>query len=410
MYTDLKYPAKTICLVFFLFFISTFQHASAAEKFKIAINDLEALGVPKNIALSISDILRTELFNTGSFHVTERSQMNKILDEQKFQLSGATEEDIIALGKLLSVQMMALGSINRLGSLIIINVRLVDIEEGRVRIAESEKARGEEQLPEAINRLANKMANSIPIQGRVLALENNKVIVSLGGSDGVLNGSVFRVQRLGNSYIDPVSKKNIGRAKLDIALMRVDEVMGESLSSASVIDKQKKVLIGDLVTISDESVSRSNNPAAETLVEPMNVAINSSTDNNKTTGVNKRIKQLDENQTVKILLNEPVNLSRIGKAKFAKNGNFDRYNWRCDVKAKSKDLNQIPRGTIFEIEEPTYDVDNGGTIYVFYSKFKANGVIDEIVCSIDGDAYGPTERLTRDQILEVLGPRFSRTN
>ena len=275
MCTFLKYPPKAVFLLLFLFF--PLQHIYAAEKYKIAINDLDALGVPENIALSISDILRTELFNTGSFHVTERNQMNTILDEQKFQLSGATEEDIIAMGKLLSVQMMALGSINRLGGLLIINVRLVDIEEGRVRVAESERARGEEQLPDAIANLAKKLANSIPIQGKVLALENNKVIVSLGGTDGVRQGSAFRVQRFGASYIDPVNKKSLGRARLDIALMRVDEVLGESLSSASVVDEQKKILVGDFVTIlSGDAVTTKQNSTPVFLPSNNTIGIKSS--------------------------------------------------------------------------------------------------------------------------------------
>lgn len=151
--------------------------------------------------------------------------------------------------------------------------------------------------------------------------------------------------------------------------------------------------------------------AAEALIESMKVTVNSSTGDIKNTGVNKTIRLLDENQPLQISINETVNLNQFGKARFAKNGVFDRFSWRCEVIAKSKDLRQIPRETFFEIDEPTFDMEYGNASYsTFYSKFKANGLIDKINCSIDGYTGGPAEKLAREQVLEVLGPSFSRVN
>ena len=137
MYADRIKHIFLVCLFLFPTLFAVAGASYGAEKFKIAINDLEAFGVSKNMALSASDLLRTELFKTGYFHVMERKQMKSILKEQAFQLSGATEQDIVEIGKLLSVHLMAMGSINRIGRGLIINIRLVDVEKARVNAAET---------------------------------------------------------------------------------------------------------------------------------------------------------------------------------------------------------------------------------------------------------------------------------
>src|SRR3972149_8406839 len=151
----------------FYFFISVFFYVAlsfssavpvwAGEKLKVAVYDLEAYGVEESLAQSVSDLLRTELFRGGNFHVMERKQMEKILKEQKFQMSGAIgEEDIVELGKILSVQLMAMGSMNRLGKKFILNIRLVDVEEGKLKAAETVEVYSEDELTNGIRTIVKK--------------------------------------------------------------------------------------------------------------------------------------------------------------------------------------------------------------------------------------------------------------
>ena len=230
-------------------FLAVTGETYAGEKFKIAINDLEAFGVPETLALSASDLLRTELFRTGYFHVMERKQMDKILAEHAFQLSGATEQDIVEIGKFLGVQLMAMGSINLLGREFIINIRLVDIEEARVKAAETVRARGEERIPRAIEILAGKIAESVPLRGKVVGLRGNEVIVSLGRLDKMRKGMTLRVQRLGEEFKDPATGKVLGRSVMEVALLRVNSVMNESLSSTFVLKNYADIQIGDIVAM-----------------------------------------------------------------------------------------------------------------------------------------------------------------
>jgi len=236
-----------ISIVSLLLFISP---SFAGEKLKIAVSDLDAFGVQESLAQSASDILRTELFRTGYFHVMERKHMEKILKEQSFQLSGATEETIIELGRVMAVQLIAIGSMNRLGKQLVLNIRLVDVEEARLKAAETIQASGEEGLPDAIKAMAKKISEVVPLRGKVISIVGDEVLVSLGSMDRITNGLVLKVQRFGEAIKDPTSGKVLGRQIIEVALLRVSKIMGDELSSTAVVEEFDKLQVGDVVIVS----------------------------------------------------------------------------------------------------------------------------------------------------------------
>ena len=81
---------------------------SQTNKNRIAVLDLEAVGVSKVESYTITDRLRSELVKTGAFIIVERSKMNAILEEQGFQMTGCTSEECaVEAGKLLGVTVVA---------------------------------------------------------------------------------------------------------------------------------------------------------------------------------------------------------------------------------------------------------------------------------------------------------------
>lgn len=104
----------------------------------------EASGVSTGEAELLTDRLRIELFNTGGFSVMERDQMNVIMREQGFQHSGACTDEgcMIEIGQLLGVTQLVTGSVGRLGSLYMINVRSIDVRTGSFVKVVSEDIRG----------------------------------------------------------------------------------------------------------------------------------------------------------------------------------------------------------------------------------------------------------------------------
>jgi len=247
-----KYGIYFFVSLFLCISISFFtpEPLHAGEKLKVAVYDLEAYGVEESLAQSVSDLLRTELFRGGNFHVMERKQMEKILKEQKFQMSGAIgEEDIVELGKILSVQLMAMGSMNRLGKKFILNIRLVDVEEGKLKAAETVEVYSEDELTNGIRTIVKKVSEAVPVRGKIVSLKGEDVIVSLGSMDKIDKGATLRVQRLGESFSDPTTGKTLGRVVVEVALLRVEKIMGEQLSMTSLLEEYADLQVGDVVMV-----------------------------------------------------------------------------------------------------------------------------------------------------------------
>jgi len=140
---------KKIILITFLFLTTVYaaEVPTNKEKPRVAIMDLNPAGISSSTAVALSDILRTEIFNTGSFIVLERAQINEVLKEQEFQLSGCTEtECAIQIGQLLSAHKVLVGTVSRIGNSFVINARIVDISKGALEFADKYVASSEEEL------------------------------------------------------------------------------------------------------------------------------------------------------------------------------------------------------------------------------------------------------------------------
>lgn len=145
-----------------ILFILLPHTARSLDKMQIAVLDFKARGISKTTGQIISDLIRAEMVKTGFFVVVERDQMDSILKEQGFQKSGCTDSDCaVQLGKLLSAKKILLGEASKLGSSILITVRIVDVEKGVAEFAETEKAKREDTIDEACKALTKKLTKNI---------------------------------------------------------------------------------------------------------------------------------------------------------------------------------------------------------------------------------------------------------
>jgi len=117
--------------IIILFLFSTL--IIAQDKASIAVLELEPVGLSHNEAQVLSNRLRTELFKTDKFTVLERDKMSEILIEQGFQLSGCTtNECVVEAGKLIGVKQMVAGNIAKIDNLFTLDIRMIDVETGKV--------------------------------------------------------------------------------------------------------------------------------------------------------------------------------------------------------------------------------------------------------------------------------------
>jgi len=99
----------------------------------VAVYDLEGTEISQSDRSGLSNRLRSELFKTGKFIVVERSQMDQILKEQGIQLSGCTSSECaVEVGQILNVQKVVVGTIEKVGSSLVTDLRLVDVGSGKV--------------------------------------------------------------------------------------------------------------------------------------------------------------------------------------------------------------------------------------------------------------------------------------
>ncbi len=237
-------------LTFFLviFMVDTLLYAQ--NKTRIAVLSFEAKNVNQETAEAVADILSTELFNTNRFDVIERQAINKILEEQKLQMTGITDMSQAAeIGKVLNVEKILIGSVSRLGQTYIINTRLVGVETGALELAENIKSQGgEDGLPTAIAQLVSKISQKITVEGTIIKVNQNVVLIDLGKSHGIKKDQMLDVIRIGDVITD-LSGTAIGRSEDLIGTLKVINVKNE-YSEAQI--RQAKVLVhlGDKVRLS----------------------------------------------------------------------------------------------------------------------------------------------------------------
>jgi hypothetical protein len=129
------------------------------EKMRLAVMDLTAKGKISNVTSSaISDLLRSDIVDTGRFVVVERSQMESIFKEQGLQMTGCTDNSCaVEMGKLVSANKIILGEVNQLNNNYIITLRVVDVAKGVAEFSTSEKTENINDIDKTVKSLAGKL-------------------------------------------------------------------------------------------------------------------------------------------------------------------------------------------------------------------------------------------------------------
>ncbi|MCX7982810.1 MAG: CsgG/HfaB family protein [Syntrophales bacterium] len=129
-----KVPFLIIFLAGFLFFLP----AAEAERSIVAVLDFEAIGAEGHLGRAVAEIVRTEIIGTKMYRVVERSQMDRLLSEQKMHYSGLVDEkNAVEIGKILGADKVIIGSVVRIGNNYTINARLIDVKTGEATLGKN---------------------------------------------------------------------------------------------------------------------------------------------------------------------------------------------------------------------------------------------------------------------------------
>ena len=126
-----------------LFLITSFISSILCREY-IAIIDLEAIGVTKTDAKTLTQQLTSEMIEIGEYQIIERSEMKRLMEEQKFQYSGCTDiKCAVDIGKMIGAKYMVVGGVSKVGSTYSIDSRMISVESGESYISASFNHKGE---------------------------------------------------------------------------------------------------------------------------------------------------------------------------------------------------------------------------------------------------------------------------
>ncbi|MBU1713483.1 MAG: penicillin-binding protein activator LpoB, partial [Proteobacteria bacterium] len=125
----------------------------------IAVFDFEVTTGDKGISRPLTESVRREIVLSGQYDVIDRGNMNKILGEQKFQLSGCVaQECIVDAGQLLGVGKIISGTVSIVGKTYYLTLSLISVKTGKIENIAEDTCRCEvDELLGSTKRLAKKL-------------------------------------------------------------------------------------------------------------------------------------------------------------------------------------------------------------------------------------------------------------
>ena len=107
---------------------------AADQQTVVAVADFVTVeGKVTQLGRVISDKFIPVLMQSKKFSVLERTLIDKVLDEQQFQLSPFSDEDSAAeFGKILGAEAIITGTISDLGDVFYLNTRVIDVTRGNL--------------------------------------------------------------------------------------------------------------------------------------------------------------------------------------------------------------------------------------------------------------------------------------
>jgi len=107
---------------------------------------------------AIAGMLMTELINGKVFQVIERSEIDRMMSEMAFQVSGAVDVNTAKrIGEILGVDILVFGTVAKFGQLVESDIRLIDTQSGRALLADHASSESGIEMRTMVENLARKI-------------------------------------------------------------------------------------------------------------------------------------------------------------------------------------------------------------------------------------------------------------
>jgi tetratricopeptide (TPR) repeat protein len=191
-----------------------------------------------------------ELLNdSGRVQVVERAVMEQLLSELNLGSSELADPNTaLKLGKVLAAKLIGTGSLIYLPDSTLVNLRLIDTETSAIAKTITLRLPAgvdlEREMFEINRTILKSVMTKYPLQGYIVKVEGDQVMLNLGSRQGVSSGSGFQVIEEGQSvtYKGKVlhsSPKSVGR--LEVVKVEPDFCM------AHIVGQGRKLSTDDMV-------------------------------------------------------------------------------------------------------------------------------------------------------------------
>ena len=222
------------------------------DRLCIAVLPFETKGIGEELAeMDLLDKLITEFVNLNRFKVIERSQLERILEEQKLGLSGIIDtKTAVKVGKTAGVDVVVFGSIASDKRTVTINARLVDTETAEIITSRDAFSKNLSliNLSEMISAVAQKIKADLPVvNGMVISSGETDMLIDLGSGKGIKKGMKCHVYREGLPIIHPVSGDTLDTHKELLCEIQVIDVFDGYSKAKTIVHKSGIPTTGDKV-------------------------------------------------------------------------------------------------------------------------------------------------------------------
>ena len=226
------------------------------ERMSVAVLPFENNSSNSGLGDIILDKMITALFNKGRFKVIERTQLEKVLEEQKLGASGLIDASTAAeFGRGLGVDAIIVGSVASAGAgALSIDARAIDTETAAIIVAHDAYSGNTtvKSVKETVDFLADKFVTSLPLlEGTVIRIDAGGIMVDKGRSAGLKKGVKCTIYREGAEIKHPVTGEVLGKETVVIGEIQITDPF-DKYSSGRII----KLEPGQSIAVGDKFITK----------------------------------------------------------------------------------------------------------------------------------------------------------
>ena len=219
-----------------LWLIAMLVLTTSAFAQRVAVLNFNAgSGVTQMEVDGLSSIFNTYFAPKGA-EIVERTSVDKILQEQKFQNSRFTNTDMVALGEMLNVSLIIVGDINVVMEQYNVDVRVVNVQTGTTVAKDGTSFSTGGSYRDMMKELGERLSNSLELEIEKFQISSDR------NSNGNNNDNNGKASVLPKNMTTKITEDNSKRERTDVVVLEgflklYPEDLGEFSSEPSWLIK-----------------------------------------------------------------------------------------------------------------------------------------------------------------------------